>query len=117
MIFDPGSAHMEDIVWGVWLKIRQGRKWSLAWVSCRLILTLAISKPNIEATLNARIILQEQLAAIEDEYDIIFSIVPEYFAGLAMRYFSSHEINVPSNPNALSLIGFTLLVDKLGKFH
>jgi chromosome partitioning protein len=61
--------------------------------------------------------LQEQLAAIEDEYDIIFSIVPEYFAGLAMRYFSSHEINVPSNPNALSLIGFTLLVDKLGKFH
>ncbi len=31
--------------------------------------------------------------------------------------FSSHEIYVPSNPDALSLIGFTLLVEKLGRFQ
>ena len=31
--------------------------------------------------------------------------------------FASNEIYVPSNPDALSLIGFTLLVDKLQKFH
>ena len=31
--------------------------------------------------------------------------------------FSANEIYVPSNPDALSLIGFTLLVEKLGKFH
>ena len=31
--------------------------------------------------------------------------------------FSSTEIYVPANPDALSLIGFTLLVEKLQKFH
>lgn len=31
--------------------------------------------------------------------------------------FSANEIYVPSNPDALSLIGFTLLVEKLSKFH
>ena len=31
--------------------------------------------------------------------------------------FSSNEIYVPANPDALSLIGFTLLVEKLHKFH
>ncbi len=31
--------------------------------------------------------------------------------------FSANEIYVPSNPDALSLIGFTLLVEKLGNFH
>jgi len=31
--------------------------------------------------------------------------------------FSSHEIYLPVNPDALSLIGFTLLVEKLHKFH
>ena len=31
--------------------------------------------------------------------------------------FSSNEIYVPANPDALSLIGFTLLVEKLQKFH
>jgi chromosome partitioning protein len=31
--------------------------------------------------------------------------------------FSSNEIYVPSNPDALSLIGFTLLVEKLGRFQ
>jgi len=32
-------------------------------------------------------------------------------------FFAANEIYVPSNPDALSLIGFTLLVEKLGKFH
>ena len=31
--------------------------------------------------------------------------------------FAANEIYVPSNPDALSLIGFTLLVEKLHKFH
>jgi chromosome partitioning protein len=31
--------------------------------------------------------------------------------------FASNEIYVPANPDALSLIGFTLLVEKLQKFH
>lgn len=34
-----------------------------------------------------------------------------------MRSFHRGQIYVPANPDALSLIGFTLLVEKLAAFH
>ena len=64
------------------------------------------------------VIFQEQLAAVEDDYDfILFDCPPNILRASQCGVFSSNEIYVPANPDALSLIGFTLLVEKLGKFH
>jgi|GEM_PF-146469 ATPases involved in chromosome partitioning len=64
------------------------------------------------------LIFQEQLATIEDDYDfILFDCPPNILRASQCGVFASHEIYVPANPDALSLIGFTLLVEKLHKFH
>lgn len=63
-------------------------------------------------------IFQEQLAEIEDDYDfILFDCPPNVLFAAQCGIFCSSEIYVPSNPDALSLIGFTLLVGKLQQFH
>ncbi|MFT5836959.1 MAG: chromosome partitioning protein [Candidatus Azotimanducaceae bacterium] len=62
-------------------------------------------------------IFQEQLAEIEDDYDfILFDCPPNVLYAAQCGVFCSSEIYVPSNPDALSLIGFTLLVGKLQQF-
>lgn len=64
------------------------------------------------------IIFRDQLAEIEDQYDyILFDCPPNILRASQCGIFSANEIYVPANPDALSLIGFTLLVEKLGKFH
>jgi len=63
-------------------------------------------------------IFQEQLAEVEDDYDfILFDCPPNVLYAAQCGVFCSSEIYVPSNPDALSLIGFTLLVGKLQQFH
>jgi chromosome partitioning protein len=60
----------------------------------------------------------EQLAEVEPRYDfILFDCPPNILRASQCGVFSSNEIYVPANPDALSLIGFTLLVEKLQKFH
>jgi chromosome partitioning protein len=60
----------------------------------------------------------EQLAAVEADYDfILFDCPPNILRASQCGVFSSNEIYVPANPDALSLIGFTLLTEKLQKFH
>ncbi len=64
------------------------------------------------------VLFQEQLAEVEDQYDfILFDCPPNILRASQCGVFSSSEIYVPANPDALSLIGFTLLVEKLHKFH
>ncbi len=66
----------------------------------------------------AYVIFHEQLKAIEGGYDfILFDCPPNILRASQCGIFSANEIYVPSSPDALSLIGFTLLVEKLGKFH
>ena len=63
-------------------------------------------------------IFQEQLAEIEDDYDfILFDCPPNVLYAAQCGIFCSSEIYVPANPDALSLIGFTLLVGKLQQFQ
>jgi chromosome partitioning protein len=63
-------------------------------------------------------VFQEQLAAIEHSYDfILFDCPPNILRASQCGVFASNEIYVPANPDALSLIGFTLLIEKLQKFH
>ncbi len=59
-----------------------------------------------------------QLKEIEDQYDyVLFDCPPNVLRASQCAVFSTNEIYVPSNPDALSLIGFTLLVEKLLLFH
>lgn len=63
-------------------------------------------------------IFREQLMEIEKDYDfILFDCPPNVLRASQCAMFSSNEIYVPANPDALSLIGFTLFVDKLGQFQ
>jgi chromosome partitioning protein len=66
----------------------------------------------------AYLIFQEQIAEIEHQYDfILFDCPPNILRASQCGIFTANEIYVPSNPDALSLIGFTLLIEKLGRFH
>ena len=63
-------------------------------------------------------LFREQLATVEKDYDyILFDCPPNILRASQCGVFSAGEIYVPSNPDALSLIGFTLLVEKLAVFH
>lgn len=60
----------------------------------------------------------EQLKEIEDEYDyILFDCPPNAFRTTQCALFSSDEIYVPSNPDALSLIGLSLITEKIFLFN
>ncbi len=63
-------------------------------------------------------LFREQLATVEKDYDyILFDCPPNVLRASQCGVFSAGEIYVPANPDALSLIGFTLLVEKLAVFH
>src|SRR5690606_4335167 len=64
------------------------------------------------------VIFRDQLQEIEAGYDFVFfDCPPNILRASQCGIFAANEIYVPANPDALSLIGFTLLVEKLGKFH
>ncbi len=64
------------------------------------------------------LIFHEQLEEIQDDYDFIFfDCPPNILRASQCGIFSSSEVYVPAQPDALSLIGFTLLVSKLSKFN
>ncbi|MBK1876337.1 ParA family protein [Pelagicoccus mobilis] len=59
----------------------------------------------------------EALSEVEDDYDfILFDCPPNFFYTTQCALFASDHVLVPSNPDALSIIGFHLLVDKLARF-
>jgi chromosome partitioning protein len=63
-------------------------------------------------------ILNDQVKSVEGRYDyILFDCPPNVFRGTQSAIFSSEEIVIPANPDALSLIGFSLFVDKSVRFH
>lgn len=64
------------------------------------------------------VIFRDQLREIENDYDyIIFDCPPNVLSASQCGVFSANHIYVPANPDALSLIGLTLLVEKSLLFH
>ncbi len=119
-IFDPGSAQIEDIVYRDVVEDKTGAKVlpGLDIVPTNFNLVDLEAEFTGDPKLPHYLIFQQQLAAIENEYDfILFDCPPNILRASQCGIFSCSEIIVPSNPDALSLIGFTLLADKLGKFH
>ncbi|MBI5380937.1 MAG: AAA family ATPase [Opitutae bacterium] len=119
-IFDPGRARLKDIVVRDVVEDKAGAKAlpGLDLVPTTFNLVDLESEYAGEPKRPAYLIFQEQLAEIESGYDVVlFDCPPNILRASQCGIFSANEIYVPANPDALSLIGFTLLVEKLHKFH
>jgi chromosome partitioning protein len=119
-IFDPGRAQLRDIVVP---DVVQDKAGAMALPGLDLVPT-TFNLVDLESEYvgdpkrPAYLIFQQQLAEIEDGYDfVLFDCPPNILRASQCGIFSANEIYVPANPDALSLIGFTLLVEKLYKFH
>jgi len=119
-IFDPGRAKVRDLVIKDAVEGKAGEKLlpGLDLVPTTFNLVDLENEYNGDPKRPHYLVFYEQLAAIEANYDyILFDCPPNILRASQCGIFSSNEIYVPVNPDALSLIGFTLLVEKLYKFH
>jgi chromosome partitioning protein len=119
-IFEPGQAQVKDLILHDVLIGKIGEKLlpGLDLVPTTFNLVDLESEYRGDAHRPAYVIFQEQLAAVENDYDfILFDCPPNILRASQCGVFASNEIYVPANPDALSLIGFTLLIEKLHKFH
>ncbi len=119
-IFDPGQAQVKDLVIKDVVEGKAGEKLlpGLDLVPTTFNLVDLENEYNGDPKRPPYLVFYEQLAAIEANYDfILFDCPPNILRASQCGVFSSNEIYVPANPDALSLIGFTLLVEKLQKFH
>ncbi|KRP37325.1 MAG: chromosome partitioning protein [Opitutaceae bacterium BACL24 MAG-120322-bin51] len=64
------------------------------------------------------LIFNEQIREVEKDYDfIVFDCPPNILNASQLAIFSADELYVPANPDALSLIGFTLMIEKVLLFY
>lgn len=118
-IFDPGTARLKDCVIKDVVEGKDGEKLlpglDLVPTSFSLVDLEGDYKPDPKRP--SYVIFQEQLAEIENNYDfILFDCPPNVLRASQNGVYCATEIYVPSNPDALSLIGFTLLVGKTAAF-
>lgn len=119
-IFEPGQANVRDLVIKDVIEGKAGEKLlpGLDLVPTTFNLVDLENEYTGDPKRPPYLLFYEQLAAIESNYDfILFDCPPNILRASQCGVFSSNEIYVPANPDALSLIGFTLLVEKLQKFH
>jgi chromosome partitioning protein len=119
-IFDPGRVELKDIIVKDVVENKAGEKAlpGLDLVPTTFNLVDLESEYAGDPKRPAYLLFQEQLAAVESDYDfILFDCPPNILRAAQCGVFAANEIYVPANPDALSLIGFTLLVEKLHKFH
>lgn len=118
--FEPGGVQLEDLIVRDVVQDKDG-KTALPGLDL-LPTTFNLVDLENEYTGDPRrpayLVFQEQLAEVAKDYDyVLFDCPPNLLRASQCSVFSSNEIYVPSNPDALSLIGFTLLVEKLGRFQ
>jgi chromosome partitioning protein len=119
-IFEPGEAEIQDLILRDVVEGKGGEKLlpGLDLVPTTFNLVDLEGEYRGDAKRPAYLLFQEQIAAVEREYDfILFDCPPNILRASQCGVFASNEIYVPSNPDALSLIGFTLLIEKLQKFQ
>jgi chromosome partitioning protein len=119
-IFPPGTAKLKDIVVKDVVEGKTGNKLlpGLDLVPTTFNLVDLESEYEDDPRKPPYSLFNEQLREVEGDYDfILFDCPPNILRASQCGVFSANEIYVPSNPDALSLIGFTLLVEKLHKFQ
>jgi chromosome partitioning protein len=119
-IFEPGNAKVKDLIIKDVVEGKDGEKLlpglDLIPTSFNLVDLEGEYKPDPKRPSYA--IFQEQLAEVEKDYDVIlFDCPPNILRASQNGIYVAQEIYVPSNPDALSLIGFTLLIEKLIRFQ
>jgi chromosome partitioning protein len=119
-IFEPGRARVKDLIIKDVVEGRSGENLlpGLDLVPTTFNLVDLENEFTGDPKRPPYLVFAEQLAEVEANYDfILFDCPPNILRASQCGVFSSNEIYVPANPDALSLIGFTLLVEKLQKFH
>jgi chromosome partitioning protein len=119
-IFQPGTAKLKDIVVKDVVEGKNGEKLlpGLDLVPTTFNLVDLESEFEGDPRKPPYLLFNEQLLELESGYDfILFDCPPNILRASQCGVFSANEIYVPANPDALSLIGFTLLVEKLHKFQ
>lgn len=119
-IFDPGKVQVKDLIIKDVVEGKSGEKLlpGLDLVPTTFNLVDLENEYSGDPKRPPYLVFYEQLAAVEANYDfILFDCPPNILRASQCGVFCSNEIYVPANPDALSLIGFTLLVEKLQKFH
>jgi chromosome partitioning protein len=119
-IFQPGTAKLKDIVVKDVVEGKTGEKLlpGLDLVPTTFNLVDLESEFEGDPRKPPYLLFNEQLRELESSYDfILFDCPPNILRASQCGVFSANEIYVPANPDALSLIGFTLLVEKLHKFQ
>ncbi|MDD2764119.1 MAG: AAA family ATPase [Opitutaceae bacterium] len=119
-IFYPGKAKLKDIIVKDVIAGKAGEKLlpGLDLIPTTFNLVDLESEYEGDPRKPPYLLLNEQLRELEPNYDfVLFDCPPNILRASQCGVFSANEVYVPSNPDALSLIGFTLLVEKLHKFH
>lgn len=119
-IFDPGEQTVKDIVVKDVVTDKAGNSAlpGLDLVPTTFNLVDLENEYRGDPSRPHYVVFRDQLKEIEDDYDfILFDCPPNILRASQCGIFCANEIYVPANPDALSLIGFTLLVEKLSKFH
>jgi chromosome partitioning protein len=119
-IYDPGVARLKDCIIKDVVESKDGEKLlpglDLVPTTFNLVDLEGEYRPDPKRPSYA--IFQEQLAEVENNYDfILFDCPPNILRASQNGVYVANEIYVPSNPDALSLIGFTLLIEKLIRFQ
>ncbi len=119
-IFEPGTAKLQDLIIRDVVEGKSGERLlpGLDLVPTAFNLVDLESEYTGDPKRPPFQVFYDQLAEVEANYDfILFDCPPNILRASQCGVFSSNEIYVPANPDALSLVGFTLLVEKLQKFH
>ena len=119
-IFEPGLKRLQDIVIRDVVEERDGRKLlpglDLLPTGFDLIDLEHEYEPPEDEPVFVR--FWKQLKALEPDYDyILLDCPPNVLRASQCGLFCANEVIVPANPDALSLIGFTLLTGKLMQFN
>lgn len=119
-LFNPGDQQMKDIVVRDVVEDREGRKvlpgLDLVPTTFDLIDIEHEYEPPADEPVYVR--FWQNLQAIEPNYDyILFDCPPNVLRASQCGLFCANEVVVPANPDALSLIGLTLLTGKLLQFN
>ena len=119
-IFNPGTATLKDLLIKDVVKNKAGESLlpGLDLVPTTFNLVDLESDYEGDPKIPPYLFFHKQLVELEPDYDfILFDCPPNILKASQCSIFTSNEILVPTNPDALSLIGFTLLVEKLMLFH
>ncbi len=119
-ILDPGEERMKDIIVKDVVRDNQGNP-QLPGLDL-LPTTFNLIDIENEYKINPQnphyLIFNEQIREVEKDYDfILYDCPPNVLNASQCGIFSADELYVPANPDALSLIGFTLMIEKLLLFY